>query len=307
MKKKSRWFVAIGLLAAVVATSLAVQQGPAKKAGEQERKADESEIRKISEELTRAFEKGDAKAIGTYFTQEGEYVDDEGVSLRGRAALEKAYGEFFAKRVQLKAESKTDKIRFVGKDTAVEEGTFTVQAKDRPANTSHFSALYVREDGRWRIAMLKEWGDEKANRPQLQDLAWLIGTWESDGPQENARTTYEWADSKKFIVCRFTITSKKDKSTVSTGTKVIGIDPAYDLIRSWTFSSDGGIGEATWTHDGERWVIDSRATLADGAATSAVNHLTRTGDEGFTWRAVQRTLEGERQPDIAPVKVKRVK
>jgi uncharacterized protein (TIGR02246 family) len=307
MKCKRNWFVAVGVLAAVAATIVLVQQMPATNAGEGERKADETDIGKVSAAFARAFEKGDAKAVGAYFTDEAEYVDDEGVTVHGRAALEKAYADFFAKRAELTVETKTDKIRFLSKDTAVEEGTFTVRAKDRPPNASRFSTLYVREDGRWRMAMLKEWGDETTNRPDLQDLAWLVGSWETEGPETIARTTYEWSESKKFLVCKFTITQKKDKALFSSGTQVIGVDPAYGMIRGWTFSSDGGIGEAGWTYDGERWNIDSHATLADGSATSALNQIKRAGDDGFTFRSVQRTLEGERQPDIGPVKVKRVK
>src|SRR5262249_19041984 len=172
--------------------------------------AEEADIRKASEVFARTFEKGDAKAVGAFFTQEGEYVDENGEPIRGRDALEKAYAQFFAKRAELKVTSKTDKVRFLGKDTAVEEGTFTVHAKNRPANSSRFSTLYVREDGRWRVAMLKEWGDDKNNQPKVGDLAWLIGSWESDGPDMLARTTYDWVENKKFIRCRFNITSKKD-------------------------------------------------------------------------------------------------
>ena len=59
--------------------------------------------------------------------------------------------------------------------------------------------------------------------------------------------------------------------------------------------------------DGERWVIESRGTLADGSETTAVNFLTRAGNDAFTWRSVRRTLDGKAQPDVGPVKVNRVK
>jgi uncharacterized protein (TIGR02246 family) len=307
MKGKPRWVAVACLLVVALGTWLVVEQRPLGTAGESTRKADEADIRKVSEALARAFEKGDAKAVGAFFTAEGEYVDEDSQPLSGRAALEKAYAQFFAKREAVKVVSKIDKIRFLGKDTAVEEGTFTVHAKDRPVEASRYSTLYARQDGRWLVAMLKEWGDETTEKPHLHDLAWLIGTWEADGPEQIARTSYEWTDSKKFILCKFTITPKKDKAAASSGTQLIGVDPAYEFIRSWTFTSDGGIGEASWTYDGDRWVIDSRATLADGSMTTAINHLTRAGDDAFTWRSVERTLDGERQPDIAAVKVRRIK
>jgi uncharacterized protein (TIGR02246 family) len=303
MKSKARW---VAVAALVVGGVLIVHQGLATTGDEPTRTGEEENIRKASEAFARAFEKGDAKAVGAFFTQEGEYVDEDSAPIRGRAALEKAYAQFFAKRTDVKVTSKTDKIRFVGKDTAVEEGTFTVHAKDRPSNSSHFSTLYVREDGRWRIAMLKEWGDDKANQPKVEDLAWLIGSWEYDGPEMVARTDYDWIENKKFMRCRFTITNKKDKTVVSKGTQIIGVDPAYDLIRAWTFDSEGGIGEANWTHDGDRWSIHSRGSQGDGSETTAVNFLNRIDDNTFTWRSVNRMLDGERQSDIPSVRVKRV-
>jgi uncharacterized protein (TIGR02246 family) len=304
----SKWagVAAAGLLAAAVTGFILAQDRPAPPAGETpQRPADEAAIREASQALARAFEKGDAKAVAGAWTEEGEYSDDQGKKVRGRAALEKAYAEFFAKRPELKVESKTASVRFLGPDTAVEEGTFTVRSKNAPADASRYSALYTRQNGRWLIALLKEWGDEETTHASLGDLAWLIGSWETEGDGPRAQTTYEWADpNKKFIRCRYTVAAGKGVPG-SSGTQVIGIDPASGQVRSWTFDSDGGIGEATWDWDNDHWAIDSDATLADGTRTTATNFLTPAGDGAFTWRSVERTLDGEKQPDIGPVKVRR--
>jgi uncharacterized protein (TIGR02246 family) len=306
---KTTWTVlaAVGLLAGLAA-GLLVSRGPSVLAGGEapKRPADEKAIREAAQAFARAFEKGDAKAVGAFFTDEGEYLDEGGEPVRGRAALEKAYADFFAQRKELKVEGKTDAIRFLGKDTAVEEGTFTVHARGSPPHASRYSALYVRQDGRWLMALLKEWGDDTTDRPSLNDLAWLIGTWESEGDQVQARTTYEWDDNKKFIRGKYTITNMKDKAAPGSGTQVLGVDPNLGLIRAWTFDSEGGFGESFWTWDGERWVIDSSGTLAGGSETTALNFLARSGDDAFTWRSAQRTLDGEQLPDLGPVKVKRV-
>ena len=155
--------------------------------------------------------------------------------------------------------------------------------------------------------MMKEWGKDEQPRPELKELAWLIGTWEAVTPQAQVQTTYDWVANKKFIRCHFSIKNKKDNSETSAGTQVIGVDPASDLIRSWTFDSEGGIGEANWTKDGERWVIESAGTLPDGSQTTATNFLARAGADGLTWRSVERTLDGEKQPDIGPVKAQHTK
>jgi hypothetical protein len=220
--------------------------------------------------------------------------------------LAKAYEGFFAGRQQVTAETKTDKIRFLGADTAIEDGTFTVAAQGSRPNASRYSALYVREGGHWRIALLKEWSDEQANAARLDELAWLIGTWETDGGEVAARTIYSWSANKAFIRADYTITMKIDGGQTLSGTQVIGLDPAIGQIRAWLFASDGGIGESTWIWEDDRWLIESSGTLADGSSTSAVNILTRSGNDAFVWRSGQRTHNGEPEPDIAPVTVKRV-
>ena len=304
MKRTWRFVAAAGLL--VTAGLIFAQNKPTPTGDTSSRTADEKAIREAAQGLARAFEKGDAKAMSAFWTEEGQYVDESGAPVRGRAALEKAYAEFFAKRPELKVEAKTDSIHFIGKEAAVEEGTFTVHAKGSPPNASRYSTLFVRQDGRWLVALLKEWGDEEANRSKIDDLAWLIGTWKSESGDVQAQTEYEWTENKKFIRCKYTVTNKKDKAAPGTGTQVIGIDPARGLIRAWTFDSEGGIGEASWTFAGNRWVIDSSGTLADGSETTATNFLQRKGDNAFTWRSVRRTLENEKLPDIGPVQVTRV-
>jgi uncharacterized protein (TIGR02246 family) len=296
---------AVGFLAA--AGWIFAQQAPAPPGSPAQRPADEAAIREASQALARAFEKGDAKAVAAFWTEEGEYVDEGDKAVRGRAALEKAYADFFANRPELKVESKTDSVRFLSKDTAVEEGTFTVRAKDAPPDSSRYSSMYARQDGQWRIAMLREWNDESADRPGLKDLAWLVGEWESEGEEMKARVTYEWAPGKSFLISRFALVPKKGDAPARLGTQVIGVDPATGLVRAWTFAPDGAIGESSWSWDGRRWSIESEGTLADGSRTTALNFLTPAGADAFTWRSVQQTHDDEDLPDIGPVKVTRVR
>jgi uncharacterized protein (TIGR02246 family) len=265
---------------------------------------DEQSIRRVSEAFAGAFAAGDAAKVGQFFTPQGEYLsDDRDEPLHGRDAIEKAYAEFVAKRPKITAEAKVEKVRFLGRDTAVEEGVFTVKPVEGegPVTSSRYSTLYVREDGAWRIALMKEWDEDPAEPPGLDALAWLVGTWDAGSDDRRLQTTYEWAAGKKFLVARFKISGEGETS----GVQIIGVDPAYETVRSWLFESDGGIGEASWSWDGQRWEIESSATLADGSESTATNFLRRTGPDAFTWQSVERFEEGERQPDIGPVKVTR--
>ena len=306
---KSSWkFVAAAGIAVVFMSGLNLAQDGAAKthATASARPEDENAIKEASMGLARALEKGDAKAVAAFWTEEGEYASEDHEAIRGRNAIEAAYAKFFSTRPTVKVEGSCDSIRFLGKDTAIEEGSITVTAKDAASHTSKFSAVFARQDGKWQIGMLKEWPEEESKRASLKDFEWIIGEWESTVGEAKARTKYTWAVNNVFIRCEYSVSLGSDPSKTSTGVQVIGVDPAYGYIRSWTFDSEGGIGEATWTYDGEKWAIDSEATLSDGTETTALNFLTRKDKDSFSWRSVRRTLDGKNQPDIPAVIVKRV-
>src|SRR5262245_30938230 len=136
----------VAFLAVTAAGWMMAQERPAVRTKQQETKQtaapaaarpeDEKAIRAAAQAFAKAFQTGDQKSVAALFTEGAEYIDEDGDPVRGREALVKAYSEFFAKRKDLKAESKTDAIRFLGTDTAVEDGTFTVTAPDGPPNSS---------------------------------------------------------------------------------------------------------------------------------------------------------------------------
>jgi uncharacterized protein (TIGR02246 family) len=274
----------------------------AKDATEPKRKADEEAIRKTTADFVKAVEKGDAKAVAAFWTEEGEYIDGEGTTLRGRAAIETAYAKTFAKIKKLKLEITVESIRFPSKDTAVEEGYAKSYKGDAEHPTaSRYSVLHVREGDRWLVAVLREWPDEGVS---LRDLDWLIGTWEVKTEDAEVHSTYEWDGKKNAIHCRYTI---KAQGRNVTGTQVILKDPRTGLLRSWQFDDDGGFGDSAWTRDGKRWVLEASGVQTDGGELTATNILTPVDRDTFTWQSTERMLDGEELPNIQPGKVTRVK
>jgi uncharacterized protein (TIGR02246 family) len=266
------------------------------------RTADEEAVRKSMSDLASALEKGDAKAIGGFWTEEGEYIGGDGSSLRGKAAIEEAYANHFAKDPKAKVDLKIDSIRFVSHDSAIVEGHASKQkGKGDQPTSNKFSVLRVREDGHWLIALLREWPDEGVTP---RDMEWLIGTWTAKTDGGDIRTTYEWDETKKFIRCRFEI---KTKENTLAGTQIIGRNPRTGNLRSWLFESDGGIGEAEWNWDGKRWVQDATGVQEDGDEFTATNILTPLDKDSFTWQSINRTENGEDVPNIPPIKVTRIK
>jgi uncharacterized protein (TIGR02246 family) len=263
---------------------------------------DEAAIRKETAAFIKAVEKGDAKAVAEFWTEEGEYINDDGTTLRGRAAIEKEYAKAFAKNKRQKLEITVESIRFPSKDTAIEEGyAKTYKAGSEQPTASRYSVLHVREGGRWLMAMLREWPDEGIS---LRDLDWLIGTWETKSEDAEVRTTYEWDAKKNSIRCQIAI---KGKGRTVSGLQVILKDPRTGQLRSWLFDDDGSFGDAAWTRDGKRWVITAAGVQADGGELTATNILVPIDKDTFTWQSTERTLDGEELPNIPPVKVTRVK
>jgi uncharacterized protein (TIGR02246 family) len=276
-----------------------------KAAGDQARPADQEAVRAAVKDFIKAFEKGDAKALAALFTEEGEYVSNDAATLRGRAAMEDGYAQFFKKNPDMRLEVNVDSIRFVSKDNAVLEGSARSYKSGKPDDPtiSRISGLYARDNGQWRLALLREAPDEGTT---LDDVDWLIGTWESKSDQAEVRTTYEWDDGKNFIRAKFTI-KQKDSDEVLSGTQLIGRDARTGQLHSWLFESDGGFGEADWTWDGKNWRLDATGVEPDGDEVTATNVLTPLGKDAFTWQSIERTVDDEDVADISPVKVVRVK
>jgi uncharacterized protein (TIGR02246 family) len=313
MKRTACFLIAGGLVAALVIGNLtgrqpgepaAEAQGGKEKTKEptKENAADTAAIKQAGQSFIKAYLSGNAKAMAAHWTENGEYYADDGHIIRGREHIEKSYVELFAKRKPYaEASIETTALRFPSKDTAIEEGYFKVRSGKESPTASKFSVLYVREDGKWLMAVVREWPSEGVS---IRDLEWLIGTWETNNEDTQVRTVYEWWGDKTFIRVNFMI---KHKGKTVQGFQMIGKDRSTGHLRSWAFDPDGGFGEANWTREGQKWMQESAGVLENGSVLAATNILTRIDDNAFTFQSVERTLNGEAIDDIAPVRVTRVK
>lgn len=267
-----------------------------------DRDADKAAITKAIENFEAAFTKGDGKALAALWTAEGQYISDDGTTFNGRAALETAYTEFFKKNPDNAMNIEIESIKFPSRDNAVVEGHFKLhKGKKKELVVSKCSFLYAREDGRWLIAIAREWPGDGLS---LRDLEWLIGSWEAKKDGTSVTQKYEWTANKSFIRSTFSVTN--DGKTF-TGMQMIGKDPSTGMLHIWTFEDNGGIGGTDIERDGKKWVHIARAVTADGRVVTATNILTPIDHDSFTWHAVGRAIDDEELPDLPPIKVTRVK
>jgi uncharacterized protein (TIGR02246 family) len=265
------------------------------------RDTDREAIRQSARDFTAAFEKGDAKAVAALWTEQGEYESDDGMVLRGRAAIQAAFAAHFKGRPAGKMEIQVENIRFPSRDTAIEEGLSRTLVGNTLPESARYRAVHVRENGTWRMALCREWAVAE-NR--MADLDWMIGTWRSQAKDHEMLISFARETQSPFIVGQFSTTAAG--KTVSLGTMKIGLDPASEQFMSWHFDTDGGHGHGLWLRERNHWVVDSRGVQGDGAATAAVNVLSRFGSDELGWRSIDRMVGGKAQPEAPPIRLKRV-
>lgn len=267
---------------------------------------DEAAIRKLIEDFVKAANARDAKAATALWTEGGEFTDIDGTVVRGRTALEKMYAETFKSSPKGKAEISVESVRTLGKNLATSDGVIRfIPADGKEPEVTKYTALHVLEGDGWLTASAREWVPDPAELVKLSDLDWLIGEWEAKRDEREVRTTYTWGDEKAFIQCRYKITDKGE--VVASGTEIIAKDPTTGQIRAWLFDRSGTLAESVWSRDGNRWQVEVSGSTPDGSELVAVNALVPIGKDAFTWVSVDRSVAGQSIPNVAPLKVTRVK
>lgn len=261
-------------------------------------------IQSTSAAFKEAFDQGNAKAVASFWSPEGEYIDAKGMRLVGRPAIEKAYETYFKQNKNAKIQVAIDSVRQIGNNLAIEEGRTAVTVSGGAPDFSQYTATYVKRDGKWKMVSVKESGmTPSVAHSGLKDLEWIIGTWVVDDQKLSLATKYEWLPGKKFVERTFSANVKG--STKPIGKQIIGTDPISGHLMSWTFNSDGSHAVGIWTAIDNGWVIESRGVTSNGKKTSANNILTKIDDNGCRWQSVNRTVNGVEMPDALEVVSKR--
>jgi uncharacterized protein (TIGR02246 family) len=304
MYRKSILLVA-GLALAVL--SLGFMTAQEKTGKDTKREADKLAIEKLIKEVILAFNNRDAEGIAAQWTADGEYVRNSGEPVRGRAEIRKGYADYFKTlKGKPNVEVEFDHLYFPSADTALSEVTLRQKNNEGEVVASSWrNTLLVREDGRWKVAVVREWDRDTTLDTKLTELEWLIGTWHAASKDREVTLHYEWDEHKVFIRGKYEV--KDGGKVVEAGMQMIGKDNVEGAIRSWVFQSDGGFGGGVWTRDGKKWSVDVYGATADGRELTATSIYVRIDDNTFSWQAVGQAVNGEPVADTVPIKVTRQK
>src|SRR5262245_4503605 len=308
MTTRRLWGLALGLAALAVGQFVAAGKVSGQAAQPQAKGQEALGKGKRAQEFIAAFEKGDAKAVAAFWTENADYVDQTGREFKGRTAIERMYEKLFAGKKGMKLNIIVISTRMVGTDVALEDGiTGVTPAEGGRTSEARFSAVLVKKDGDWYLESVRDSiPHPPSNAERFEDLEWLLGEWIGEAEKgESAKAAYSWAENRNFIVSSFATTV--DGIPVVGGTQWIAWDAVDKHLRSYSFYSRGGIGEAVWTKNGDSWTLNVSARMSAGKKASATNIVTKTDDDHMTWQVTKLVVDGQPMPDAKPVKLKRVK
>ena len=261
-----------------------------------------------AKEFMEAFNKGDADALGEFWTEDADHIDTVGRERKGRKAIVEAYRKLFAANKGAKLNIIPVSRRFLTPNCIIGDGLSEVTPAGGGApSTGRYTAVSVKKDGKWYLASVRETlATPPSNFEHLEDLEFLVGNWTSEGSKdENAHVSYSWEHNQNFLVAHFAATVKE--VPVAGGVQWIGWDPAGKRIRAWTFDSHGGFSDSAWTKDGNKFSAKVNSVLRDGGKVSSTNVITKVDADHFTWQSTNRMVDGKEAPDSKVIKFKRVK
>lgn len=257
--------------------------------------------------ISKYLAEGDATKVSSLWTNDGTYIDEDGVLLKGRAALEKRFSENATAGGRQPVTFIQAPVQMLADTVALAEGIVSRNEGVGSKPQTRYSLVFVKQDGNWLISTATETPlvavDENVN--PLSDLAWLIGEWSTERDGKSVKMKAEWTADKKFIQCKYETKISASAPAVESR-QVIGWDPRINQPVSWHFDSSGGFGHGDWSKENKQWIVQAVGVDRAGNTTTATDLISALTPDSFSWQSVNRSIDGFEFNDSAPLKVVRV-
>lgn len=286
-------FVTLSLLFIVPSMGKAAEPKPSGNGNDKEQA-----VKQVCEKLVAAFNAGDAAAASALFVADGELTDDAGNTHKGKEAIEALLKKFFETFPGAQVAVDAEKIRVIGSSMAVQEGVQVISTKDGKSHSNNaFTAVLSLQGDTWSYMTVQQFPEEEAVTPhdELAQLEWLVGSWLSEDPDSLVSFSCKWSEDGNFLLVDYDSRVRGESAIKST--QRIGWDPVTKRVRSWTFDSDGGFGEAVWTRVDQSWMIKSTLTVPDGSTGSATIVVQPLTDDKYSMKGLDRILGDDARPD----------
>ncbi|MCA9135846.1 MAG: SgcJ/EcaC family oxidoreductase [Planctomycetales bacterium] len=266
---------------------------------------DRSKIAAAVDAYVAAFNSKDVDSLVSLWTADGAYVSrTSGEKLVGRDALRSDFNSIFSGDEAPTLAVSSESVEFISPNVALERGSAIVSQGGLDETTT-YQAVYVKVDGNWLVDRIsEEVVDVKAtNYEHLKSLEPFIGEWIAEAGETTVEIDCQWAANQNFLARKYRVST--DGLVDSSGLQIIGWDAKNQQIRSWLFDSDGGFVKGEWLERDDKWVIQSVATLSDGASGSFTSIMRLVDPDSFTWQKTNRVVDGQLLPNTDEVVVRR--
>ena len=171
---------------------------------------DEAAIRKSVESYVEAFNRGDAAAVASHWSDGGEWISPGGERFTGRHVIQREMEQYFEESEGTRLEVTDLVIRMLAPTVAVEEATARVlRPGELPSDTSYL-AIHVKQDGRWWLDRVRETEipTPASNYEHLKELEWLVGSWIDQDEDATIRTQCQWTKNRNFLMRTFSVQAR---------------------------------------------------------------------------------------------------
>jgi uncharacterized protein (TIGR02246 family) len=263
---------------------------------------DEQAIRKATDAYADASNQRDLARFLSFWTDDAEYIDEDGKSIKGRAALSAMFKQASNDNKEAKVEIKTTAIRFLKDDVALQDGNVIMTLANGDVDRNAYSAVWLKKDGKWLLNRVRDFASPAEPAPdpaaslRIKELAWLVGDWTLEEKDTKTAVTGRWLKGQKFLALDYRVATKGNE--VLALTQIIGWDPTSEQFHSWVFDSHGGFGEGAWTRKGKSWTVEVAGVTLYGQHGTGTTKWTLVGDDRFVYEAFDRNLDGQPLPDV---------
>ncbi|MGE3808845.1 MAG: SgcJ/EcaC family oxidoreductase, partial [Gemmataceae bacterium] len=247
----------------------------------------------------KCYNGGDIKGVLAYWADDADYIDTSGTSHKGREAIGKLFRAASENMKDTTMKVSITALKFLKQDVALEDGVITFTGPNGSKESSRYSAVWVKNEGKWQISSARDLGDGgsvTSAADRLAGLDWLIGTWQAEGPRGAVSVNARWAPGKSFVIIETTAKRKEGQPQVVT--QWVGWDPQQRAIHSWFFDSQGGFGQGYWYQQDGQWLSDVNGMLPDGREGTATLGWKKIDDKTIQWSSRGREIDGQPVPDV---------
>jgi uncharacterized protein (TIGR02246 family) len=261
-----------------------------------DRSQDEAALRQTAKQYLSAVERNDRKAMAEFWTPQGVFIDENGQSFKVRDLVDQAADSKNAARQKNKVTMTT--IRFLTTDSAIEDGASEITAPGESSPVKgRFSAVWVRQDGKWKLDSLRDSRIVAESIPQrLAVLEPFVGQWSGQNANITMHVTAAWNPAKTYL--RRDLSVENQGKVTYTATQQMGWDPDRQEIHSWVFDIHGGHSEGSWSLEGNVWMALYQGVYSNGQPSSATHLVKFLDRDKFAWKMIDVVANGKPGPDF---------